>query len=83
MRGFTHRVEVAAFQDLVRERTAPLGTETVPLGEAAGRVLAHPVVSELDVPPFVRSAMDGYAVRGEETFGASDYNPLPFRVIGE
>ena len=37
-------------------------TEEVPLAGAAGRVLADDVVSPMDVPPFDRSAMDGYAV---------------------
>ena len=64
-------------------RTAPLPAEEVPLAEAAGLVLAREVRSAIYVPAFVRSAMDGYAVRGEETFGASDYNTLEFRVIGE
>jgi len=38
-------------------------TETVPLAQAAGRVLAEPVVAQRDQPPFPASAMDGYAVR--------------------
>eukprot|EP00913_Durusdinium_trenchii_P035310 g33040.t1 len=54
-----------------------------PLEEAAGRILAADVQSAIDVPSFNRSAMDGYAVRGAETDGAGDYNPLPFRVVGE
>ena len=42
---------------------APLGTETVPLAEAAGRILARDVIAPRDQPPFDASAMDGYAVR--------------------
>jgi len=68
---------------LVREAVSQLPAESVSLGEAAGRVLATGVTSAVPVPGFARSAMDGYAVRGEETFGASDYNPLPFRLVGE
>jgi molybdopterin molybdotransferase len=45
---------------------SPLGDETVPLGEAAGRILATDVVSDVDWPPFDTSAMDGYAVRADE-----------------
>jgi molybdopterin molybdotransferase len=57
---------------------SPLGTETVPLAEAGGRVLAEPVTARRDQPPFPASAMDGYALRAEEARpGAS------FRVIGE
>ena len=50
----------------------------MPLAEAAGRVLAEPVVARRDQPPFRASVMDGYAVRGAEVaVGAR------FRVIGE
>ena len=59
-----------------------LDSEDVPLGEAAGRVLAMNVRAGFDVPPFDRAAMDGYAVRGEETFGADPYTPASFRVVG-
>jgi len=41
-------------------------TETVPLAEAAGRVLAEPAVARRDQPPFPASAMDGYAVQGAD-----------------
>src|SRR5262245_40359190 len=88
MRGFQHRMEVSRFQALIRERVPPArpgtpGSERVGLADAVGRVLAQPIVSEVNVPGFVRSAMDGYAVRSEETFGAGPYNPLTFKVIGE
>lgn len=56
----------------------PIGTETVPLAEAAGRVLAGPVIARRDQPPFSASAMDGYAVR------AADVSPgARLRVTGE
>ena len=42
---------------------APLGSETAPIGEAAGRVLAEDAVARMDQPPAPMSAMDGYAVR--------------------
>lgn len=50
-------------------------TERVRLDEADGRVLAAPVVAQADVPPFSRAAMDGYAVRAADTFGASTHEP--------
>jgi molybdopterin molybdotransferase len=83
MRGFQDRTEVAAAVALLATRLSPLPCETVPLTEAAGRVLAEAVVSEVAVPPFDRAAMDGYALRGGETFGAGPYNPLELNVIGE
>lgn len=48
---------------LLERRIAPLTAETVPLAEAAGRVLAEAIVSSVNVPAFARAAMDGYALR--------------------
>jgi len=56
-------------------------SERVALGNADGRVLAEPVVSRIDVPPFDRAAMDGYAVIAEDTFGASASAPRTLRCI--
>lgn len=64
----------AALLDLV----APLTVETVPLAEAAGRVLAEPVSARRDQPPFAASAMDGYAVNADEV-----ERHAMFKVIGE
>jgi molybdopterin molybdotransferase len=83
MRGFRERADVAEVLALLAERLQPLPAEPVPLPGAAGRVLAEDVVADLAVPAFDRSAMDGYALRGEETFGATPYNPLTFTIIGE
>lgn len=53
-----------AARALISERLAPVaGTETVPLVEADGRVLAEDVIAPIDLPPFDNSAVDGYAVR--------------------
>ncbi|MGH2949247.1 MAG: hypothetical protein ACRDPC_23835, partial [Solirubrobacteraceae bacterium] len=52
---------------LVLDGLAPLGAERVPLAVAAGRVAAEPAHSAVDLPPFDRSAMDGYAVRAADT----------------
>ena len=83
MRGFKQRMEVRQVESLIRERVHPLGVETIPLGDAGGRILADPIVSRFNVPAFPRSAMDGYALKSSETFGAGQYNPLPFKVVGE
>lgn len=50
--------------------------ETVPLGEALGRVTARRVESREALPPFDNSSMDGYAVRASETFGAPVWLPV-------
>jgi molybdopterin molybdotransferase len=83
MRGFRDRAEVADVLRLLDGRTTPLPPEDVPLAALAGRVLAGPVVSPADVPGFARAAMDGYAVRAEDTFGADAYNPQPLGLVGE
>ena len=62
---------------LVLERALPLPAETVALEDAAGRVLAKDVRAAVDLPPFPSSAMDGFAVRAEDTPGSL---PVTFRV---
>lgn len=62
---------------------ARLSPETVSLGEALGRVLAEDVFAEVDVPGFDRSNMDGFAVRAEDTFGATETEPVRLRCNAE
>lgn len=83
MRGFARRTTVADAIRWLDGHTQRLPEELVPLGEAAGRVLARAVVSEVDVPGFVRAMMDGFAVRAADTAGASPYNRLALAVVGE
>lgn len=56
-------------------------TETIPIEESSGRVLAEDVVAKEDVPPFTRAAMDGYAVKAEDTYGASQQNPKTLKLV--
>ena len=83
MRGFAYRHTVEAALDWLDAQLRPPCTEIVPLRNAAGRVLAAPIVSDVDVPGFDRATMDGYAVRAESTEGATSYNRLPLAVIGD
>ncbi|NJE06582.1 molybdopterin molybdotransferase MoeA [Thermococcus sp. M36] len=57
--------------------------EEVSLDDALGRVLAENIVSPIDSPPFDRSAVDGYALRAEDTFQAREYRPVELKVIDE
>jgi len=57
--------------------------ETVTLSEAVGRVTAAPIVAPHPLPPFNRSAVDGYAVLSADTYGASESLPAYLQVIGE
>jgi molybdopterin molybdotransferase/putative molybdopterin biosynthesis protein len=54
---------------------APLGSETVALSAALGRVLAHDVVATVDVPGFDRSNVDGFAIVASDSFGAMEERP--------
>ena len=62
---------------------APAGEETVPLEDALGRTLSQDLIAQEDLPGFLRSTMDGYAVRAKDTFGASESLPALLRVSGE
>src|SRR5690349_18766799 len=83
MRGFRDRADVTDVNALLAARLQPLPAEEIDLHEASGRVLADDVVAQVAVPSFDRAAMDGYALRGQETFGAGPYNPLEFEIVGE
>lgn len=76
-------IQVAEAVRLVMEHCHPLGVETIPLEQAYGRVLAEPIIAKHDVPSFDRSPYDGFAVRSEDTIGASGANRISFKVIGE
>jgi len=60
-----------------------LPVEEKPLIEALGQVLAEDVASSFDIPPLDNTAMDGYAVRAEDTAGAGAETPAQLNVIGE
>ncbi len=67
----------------ILERVFEVDKEEVYIENSLNRISAEDIVSEIDVPNFNRAAMDGYAVIAENTFGASDTNPLIFEVIDE
>lgn len=60
----------------------PVGVEQVPLSLAHNRVLAEDIVAPIDVPPFNRSTMDGYAVKAADTFGAEEDHPIALKLCG-
>ena len=79
--GFKEFTRTSAARERLLEATTPLTrTETVPLCEADERIVATPITARRAVPHYERAAMDGYAVRASETFGASDRTPASFRV---
>jgi molybdopterin molybdotransferase len=83
MHGFTEKTDLESALEILRSCVEPLAEESVHLKQALGRTLARDVTSSEDVPAFDKSAMDGYALRAAETFGASPTDPVSLRVIGE
>ena len=83
MQGFARRHTVAAALEWLDSQLRTLEAEDVSLREAAGRVLATPITSDLDIPGFDRATMDGYAVIADSTEGATPYNRVPLTVIGD
>jgi molybdopterin molybdotransferase len=83
MHGFTRRHTVAQALSWLDAQLQELPSEDVQLREAAGRVLATPIVSDIDVPGFDRATMDGYAVVAGSTEGATAYNRVALRTVGD
>lgn len=77
---FKKRTRVDLAKKMLLEHITPIERrERVPIKDAVGRVLAEEIVSAIDVPDHRRAAMDGYAVRADETTGASPANPVLLR----
>lgn len=70
-----------AVASLLADTPSP-ACEEIPLSEANGRVLSAGLTAKADLPPFHRSAYDGFAFRSDETAGASDKSPSVFRITG-
>ncbi|MCK4648451.1 molybdopterin molybdotransferase MoeA [bacterium] len=60
-----------------------VGTETIEVTESLDRFVAIDVISPEDLPPFDKTMMDGYAVKAEDTFGASEEKPISLSLVGE
>jgi molybdopterin molybdotransferase len=69
-----------ALQKILNEANV-LEAESVPILESLGQVLAEDIKSDINVPPLDNSAMDGYAVRSQDTKGASEKTPRFLQVI--
>ncbi len=82
MRGFRSRADVSEVLEYLEQRIAALPAEPCAVKHALGRVLAQSLTSPISVPSFDRSAMDGYAVVAEDTFGTTEYSPATLTVVG-
>jgi molybdenum cofactor synthesis domain-containing protein len=82
MRPFHHTIPIDQARAIVDDAIRPIERiERIPLRDANGRVLAQGIVATADVPPFARAAMDGYAVRADDTTGASREAPKTLRCV--
>jgi len=84
MRGFMTltRIDEALSLFFSKVDIARRPGERIPIAQALDRVLAEDVIAAVDVPDFDRAAVDGYAVKAEDTYGASSANPLVLDVVG-
>ncbi|WP_197052329.1 molybdopterin biosynthesis protein [Halobellus rufus] len=81
-REFHDLVDPAVAHETIESLNLDPEPESVPLDEARGRVLAERLDAGLDVPGFDRATMDGYAVRGRDTFGADEADPVELDLVG-
>ncbi|MEG0069411.1 MAG: molybdopterin molybdotransferase MoeA [Cetobacterium sp.] len=71
-----------AFKEISNKNNIILKTEKIEIENSLGRILAEDIYSELDLPSFNRSTVDGYAVKVKDVFGASDFSPVPLNLKG-
>ncbi len=69
--------------EIIMAATPRLDSEIIAFTEAVGRVLYSDIISPVNIPGFDNSAMDGYALKHEESSGASPENPRTFTICGE
>ena len=82
LKGFEKLTKIDEALSIFLKKLKPerLGSEQIPIHAALGRVTAEDVQAKNDLPPFDRSAMDGYALKAQDTFGASQFNPKTFKL---
>jgi molybdopterin molybdotransferase len=76
------RLDVYAASEHMLAGIRPLATETIPLEQSLGRVLARDVVSPIFLPLFDNASMDGFAVRAADVRGATAAQPVRLKVVG-
>lgn len=75
--------EYTVARDLLLSMAGPPETETIPLTNCPGRILAEDLLAKENVPPFDRSAYDGYALRSKDTISASTGSPVMLKILEE
>ena len=79
---FRELVSVEKAHGIISKLTITRETEKISIEAASGRVLAHDVISSVDVPPFDRAAMDGFAVIASDTYAANEAHPVTLKNVG-
>lgn len=82
MSRFLSVIPVEEARKTIKGLGARLPAEEIPLNQAIGRILASDISSDIDIPGFDRSTVDGYAVRSADTIGAGDSIPSMLRITG-
>ncbi len=82
LKGFKKltNVDIALSSFLEQLKPERLDSERIPIHEALRRVTAEDTRAKYNLPPFDRSAVDGYALRAKDTFGVSAFNPKIFKL---
>jgi len=81
MQGFGKLMSLKEARAILAGIVNDIPDERIPLDQALYRVLAEDIISELDVPHFRKSAMDGFAVIASDTFGAANTGPKTLRIM--
>ncbi|MFH1031570.1 MAG: gephyrin-like molybdotransferase Glp [Chloroflexota bacterium] len=84
MKPFGALLSFAEAKKVVEANIKPITrVETVDIDDALNRVLAEDIIATSSIPPFDRAAMDGYAVKAEDTFYAGQFKPKILSVVGD
>ncbi|MFW9818899.1 MAG: gephyrin-like molybdotransferase Glp [Candidatus Thorarchaeota archaeon] len=81
--GFSKLTPLEAVLDMLFSKIDINPLEEVEIKKVLNRILGVDIISEIDIPPFDRSAMDGYAIKAEDSFGASPKDPKKIKLVGK
>ena len=76
-------ISISEALEIIKRETFSLEAETVDLEKSVNRILAEDIFADMDLPPFDRSQMDGFAVRAADVKRTSEKNPATLKIIGE
>jgi putative molybdopterin biosynthesis protein len=79
---FRKLISVEKAREIINSLELLLKKENIDLEKARDRILAEDIVSEINVPPFPRSVMDGYAVQAEDSYSSSETEPIRLKLLG-